>query len=745
MAVVNPWDQSQQHLSLLHQRYHLLHQIGTGGFGAVYQAEDMQLGKRLLAVKEMSPQHNLSAQENADGVEAFKKEALLLADLMHPSLPRIYDHFSENNRWYLVMDYIEGETLEAYLSKQTGGYLPLAQSLDIALQLCDVLGYLHTRQPPIIFRDLKPLNIMRTHSGHLYLIDFGIARHFTPGQTKDTIAFGSPGYAAPEQYGKTQTTPRSDIYSLGATLYQMLTGSDPSLTPFRFPRPRLPAGQPTPMSLVALLARMLDMDESRRPATMHVVEVELRDIAERLARGSFAPAKPPTPTSPPKPVAPPAPAPANPTPAISTPTTPPVTAPTISTPTVYGRLRCVYQGQHQAVRSIAWSPDSQLLASAGDGNVVDVWNATDATFVRRYLDHKQNIRALAWSPDGKYIASASEDKTVHVWEVKSLKTIQIYKKHFHIITALAWSPDGRYLTSSSIDKSVHVWDLQFGSTLVNYTRHNDVVYCTTWSPDGKYIASDGYNSTDTAVHIWEPLSGKRLFTYHSHAALILALGWSPDSQRLASGSADTIQVWQALTGQPLATHRGHTGQVQSLSWSPDGTRLVSCDSNRAILVWDASSGQEIFAYHGHDLQPEPQPLQPQFYYRYSAFSPTNTQPYQLRHSPTEFQRRLLVPRRTMDRLRQRRQHHPRLAGHLAASTSYLAASPRRATHFPEETVDASHPFPFWPDIARCDGGCSPWALVAARGEGDFLQRGKAHKQGTCPTEPFEISVRVLIL
>ena len=267
---------------LLHHRYHLLHKLGAGGFGAVYQAEDRQLGNRLVAVKEMCPQSNLNSQEDTEGVEAFKQEALLLADLLHPNLPRIYDHFSEDGRWYLVLDYIAGQTLEEYLSEQPDGYLPLSEALDVGLQLCDVLDYLHTRQPPIIFRDLKPSNIMRTSSGHLYLIDFGIARHFKPGQVRDTIAFGSPGYAAPEQYGKAQTTPRSDIYSLGATLYQVLTGSDPSLTPFRFPPLNLPGGAPTPAALASLLARMLDLDESKRPSNMHVVKTELQTIAPRL-------------------------------------------------------------------------------------------------------------------------------------------------------------------------------------------------------------------------------------------------------------------------------------------------------------------------------------------------------------------------------------------------------------------------------------------------------------------------------
>src|SRR5258708_10581053 len=261
---------------MLKQRYRIIGSLGQGGFGAVYKAEDVQLGDRLLAVKEMS-QSNLSQQEIAAAAENFKREALLLAALKHPNLPSIYDHFSEAGRWYLVMDFIEGETLEDHLKKALAGHLSVEETLQLGMQLCTVLNYLHSRQPLVIFRDLKPANIMLTSEGHLYLIDFGIARHFKSGQTKDTIAFGSPGYAAPEQYGKTQTTTRSDIYSLGATLYQLLTGIYPSHTPFQFAPLQL-SGQPTPPGLETLIMQMLEMNENKRPASMIAVKQELQGI-----------------------------------------------------------------------------------------------------------------------------------------------------------------------------------------------------------------------------------------------------------------------------------------------------------------------------------------------------------------------------------------------------------------------------------------------------------------------------------
>jgi serine/threonine protein kinase len=259
---------------LIRSRYRLTRQLGVGGFGAVYQAEDTTLGNRLVALKEMSPR-GLSPDEAKEATQAFEREALLLASLSHPSLPRIYERFEEAGRWYLVMDFIEGETLEASLEKR-GGPLPVKEALGIAIQLTEVLGYLHSRQPPIIFRDLKPSNIMRPPDGKLVLIDLGIARFFKPGQSKDTIAFGSPGYAAPEQYGKAQTTPRADVYSLGALLHQVLTGNDPSDKPFYF----TPLSMPHPAGLSALIERMVDMDEGQRPPSMKHVRGELERMLQ---------------------------------------------------------------------------------------------------------------------------------------------------------------------------------------------------------------------------------------------------------------------------------------------------------------------------------------------------------------------------------------------------------------------------------------------------------------------------------
>jgi serine/threonine protein kinase len=275
---------------LLKQQYRILHVIGKGGMGTVYVGEDVRLGNRLVAIKEMS-QVGLSPAEKMEAANNFKHEAHLLAELQHPNLPSIYDHFEENQRWYLVMSFVKGQTLAHYLEAQ-GGKLPPEEVLEIGMVLCNVLNYLHMHRPPIIFRDLKPSNIMRTPEGHIYLIDFGLARFFKPGQTKDTTNYGSFGYAAPEQYGKAQTTVRSDIYSFGATLYELLSGYELANTPFYLPPLRTLV--PTiPPQLATLTTRMLDLDEQKRPQSVESVKLELQLIANNLHSNSrrFDPVK----------------------------------------------------------------------------------------------------------------------------------------------------------------------------------------------------------------------------------------------------------------------------------------------------------------------------------------------------------------------------------------------------------------------------------------------------------------------
>ena len=205
--------------ALLHKRYRIVEILGQGGMGSVYRAVDENLGVD-VAVKE-----NLFTTD--EYARQFRLEAVILANLRHPNLPRVTDHFVIGDQGqYLVMDYIEGEDLRQRMERV--GNITEDDAILMGAAMCDALTYLHTRKPPILHRDLKPGNVKITPDGHIFLVDFGLAKVLHGSQATTTGARAmTPGYSPPEQYGTARTDPRTDIYSLGATLYAALTGIIP--------------------------------------------------------------------------------------------------------------------------------------------------------------------------------------------------------------------------------------------------------------------------------------------------------------------------------------------------------------------------------------------------------------------------------------------------------------------------------------------------------------------------------------
>src|SRR6516165_6767936 len=254
---------------VLQQRYHIERLLGGGGMGMVYLAHDQRLSNRRCAIKEMVD-HFIDPQQRLEANEYFAREADTLAQLKHSAIPAISDRFDHQNRHYLVMEYVEGCNLEEEIARR-GEPLPESIVIDIARQLCDVLAYLHGLQPPVVYRDLKPSNVMLTLNGRVVLVDFGIARLFK-AQRKGTM-IGTLGFAPPEQY-QGVADPRSDLYSLGATLHYVLTGRDPEkFPPFSFPpvhelRPAVSS------NLAGAIDHALAYEMLNRPATIQ----EFRDM-----------------------------------------------------------------------------------------------------------------------------------------------------------------------------------------------------------------------------------------------------------------------------------------------------------------------------------------------------------------------------------------------------------------------------------------------------------------------------------
>lgn len=267
-------------------RYNIQDVIGVGGMGSVYRARDMHFPNvvKLVAVKEMI---NMAPDPlvRQTIVQNFEREANLLATLHHPSIPRIYDYFSHDDRSYLVLEFIQGRDLETVIN-ETHGFLSEDQIISWAIQLCDVLGYLHSHKPDaIIFRDMKPSNVMINQAGDVVLVDFGIAKTFQTG-IKGTM-IGTEGYSPPEQY-RGDATPLADVYALGATLHHALTRRDPRLEPpFTFAeRPIRRINSNVSVELEAVVNTALQYNPTERFPTASAMKEALMNVARKT--GSLA-------------------------------------------------------------------------------------------------------------------------------------------------------------------------------------------------------------------------------------------------------------------------------------------------------------------------------------------------------------------------------------------------------------------------------------------------------------------------
>lgn len=279
--------------TVLNGRYEIVRKIGGGGMGAVYLAHDRNLGGIERAVKEMV-QSSIEEEQQRKAIDDFRRESMILSTLDHASIPTIYDYFfdSDEGRFYLVMKYISGGDLAHRLRAAPGGRLEERTVTEWALQITDVLAYLHGLPTTVVYRDLKPSNVMiDANTGRVMLIDFGIARSINQTQERGVTAVGTMGYAPPELFSG-QVEPRSDIYSLGSTMFHLMTGADPQNNPlliFDFqknPRPRQINPQLSDQ-IERILMRAVEYNADSRFGSAQEMRQALADHLENLSRGNI--------------------------------------------------------------------------------------------------------------------------------------------------------------------------------------------------------------------------------------------------------------------------------------------------------------------------------------------------------------------------------------------------------------------------------------------------------------------------
>jgi outer membrane protein assembly factor BamB/tRNA A-37 threonylcarbamoyl transferase component Bud32 len=450
-------DSSLQPGQVLQSRYRILGIIGMGGMGAVYQARDLHFPNvpRLCAVKEMI---NIAQDQQLreQTIRNFEREAEILATLNHPSIPQIYDYFSFGDRAYLVQEYIQGRDLEALLNS-IEGFLSVDHIRQWAIEICDVLSYLHNHSPePIVFRDMKPSNVMIDQHQRVRLIDFGIAKQFQVGQQGTMI--GTEGYSPPEQY-KGIASPAGDIYALGATLHHLLTKRDPRLEPpFSFDQKPIASFNPSVTeALASVVMRALSYDSEQRYASAEAMKQSLIAAGEN---GGIAPAAAPQ--------VPAIQAPVQSQPAVQQPT---YAAPAIPRPdsvqVVSGPadlIKPIWQFQvEDAVRSTPMVYNGVVFVGSYDNNLWAL-DAKDGSLRWKFATEGGIGASPSYGSGAVYIGSA--DNRMYAVDVRNGKRLWTFKTEGKIFTRAATSAgliifgsdDGKlYAVKSGPTAAKEVW------------------------------------------------------------------------------------------------------------------------------------------------------------------------------------------------------------------------------------------------------------------------------------------------
>ena len=612
-------------------RYELLEQIGEGGMGLVYLAEQKEPVKRRVALKIIKP-----GMDSKEVIARFEAERQALALLDHPNIAHVFDAgTTDTGRPYFVMEYVRGMSITRYCDEHR---LDVEQRLRLFQEVCE--GVQHAHQKGIIHRDIKPSNILISLHGDRAvpkIIDFGIAKAAVSTLTEKTMftfqgqLLGTPEYMSPEQVdlATQDIDTRSDIYSLGVVLYELLAGVLPfekeSFASLGFAELQRTLRELEPASPSIRLSNLGQQAKAIADSRM----TQVVPLARRLHRElEWIPLK-----------------------AMrkdrcrryksASDMADDIQSYLNGNPLLAGPETAMYRVQ-KFVHKHAGSVATAALVSVAViiGLVVSIMMGCRAEQARQQeaSARKQVEQALIRAENAEKAAEEKSEelrRTLYVnsiqladakyreanihrvhelldacpedlrgWEWYRLRHISDLSRmtllgHGDWISSIAFSPDGKRIVSGSGDKTIKVWDAATGDELMTLRGHKEYVKSVAFGPDGKRIVS---GSGDKTIKIWDAATGAELMTLHGHGRSINLVAFSPDGKCIVSGSADnTIKVWDAATGAEVMTLRGHTDGVRSVAFSPDGKRIASGSDDQTIKIWDAATGAELMTIRGHDF------------------------------------------------------------------------------------------------------------------------------------------------
>ncbi|MDZ8088897.1 MAG: WD40 repeat domain-containing protein, partial [Nostoc sp. DedQUE12b] len=255
------------------------------------------------------------------------------------------------------------------------------------------------------------------------------------------------------------------------------------------------------------------------------------------------------------------------------------------------------EGHSSAVRSVAYSPDGQQLASASDDNTIKIWDVSSGKLLKSLTGHSKEVISVAYSPNGQQLASASRDNTIKFWDVNSQKLLKTLTGHSDEVKSVAYSPNGKQLASSSRDNTIKIWNVSRGKLLKSLIGHSKEVNSIAYSPNGQQLASA---SADNTIKIWDVNSKKLLKSLTGHSNVVMSIDYSPNGQQLASASYDkTVKIWDVNSGKLFKSSIGHSSVVFSVAYSRDGQQLASTSDDNTIKIWDVNSKKLLKSLTGH--------------------------------------------------------------------------------------------------------------------------------------------------